>query len=893
MILATIGDAGRRFGSSLALLALLAHTPLAGQEAPEALWQRASVALDVEGETAPGGRVYLVETTHLDAILRAAPLEGEPRRPAGPVVISLPMPDGELALFRIEEAPIMAPALAVRYPSIRNYRVIGLDDPAVHGRLSRNGGSLSAMLITPGGIVQIVAADAHPLYTSVYEKSSPNDFFCGVETAPTATLPQKTAGLRKLAAASIVPKALASGDTLRIYELAVATTAEYYQARGNSDVQVLASINTVISRVNLVYESELAIRFVLIPETDQLFSQDTTDFTNSVPATMREENQTFIDSILDDDDYDIGHVFGTSPGGGNAAGSVVCVSGNKARGASGLNVANDPATEENFSGYRLVTHEIGHQFSAGHTWSGSNGNCTSGQFSQPNAYEPLSGTTIMSYAGTCGADDITPGPADAYFHTHSYDQIINYSVNGDGDSCAQTQNTGNSAPTVDAGPDYTIPADTPFTLTGSAVDPDGDALTYAWEQYDVAPMRISPLVDNGDNPLFRSFPPGTDPSRTFPQLSDILSGTTTLGELLPQADRTMTFRFTARDNLPAGGGVDYDTTTLTVSGGPFEIISPNGGESFNAGCSQPAATWDVGGGSVAANATLALSTDGGLTFPKTLAAGVPNDGSQSIELACEDVSNQARLRVQGDDNIFFDISDGDFTVAANEPEIALDGPELPEGEFDENCEYVLEFSATITDDCSVSAADVAVEFSVFSDAATISNGSFQTNQVNPATVEVSGSALVSDLTAELAIARALITATDGCNLEEMEPYDVTLFDKTPPTIEVSLSPEVLWAPNHKMRAVNANVTVQDNCQASGFELVGVTSDEPDEGTGDGDFPDDIQGVEPGTADTSFEVRAERMGSGDGRTYTATYRVEDGSGNSAQTEATVEVPIGRN
>ena len=879
--------------SALAAACLVTAQSTAQQSGAE-LWQPAPRPLQVEGAAPPDGARLLVDTTRLDAILRTAPPEGLPVNPAGPVTLYLPMPSGDLELFRIEDAPIMAPALAARYPSIRNYRVVSLENPAIHGRLDRNGREMHVLLITPSGPVQINPSGGHPFYTSAYEQPSSNDFLCGAEDP---AMQMKSAGPPRVAAARPgAAKALASGDTLRIYELAVATTAEYYQGRGNNDVDVLASINTVISRVNTIYEAEVAIRFVLIPETDQLFSQDATDFTNGVPATMRVENQAFIDGILDDGDYDIGHVFGTTPGGGNAAGSVVCVDGSKALGASGLNVGNDPATEENFGGYRLVMHEIGHQFSAGHTWSGQLGNCTAGQFSQPNAYEPLSGTTIMSYAGTCatamvGSDNITSGPVDVYFHTHSFDRIVDYSVNGNGNDCAQTQNSGNSAPSVNAGPDYTIPADTPFTLTGSATDPDGDALTYTWEQYDVAPFRISPLSDNGDNPLFRSFTPGTDPSRTFPQLSEILNPSGALGELLPQGDRSMTFRLTARDNLPAGGGVDYDTAVITVSGDPFELISPNGGETLNAGCTDEAVTWTVGGGSVAANASLLLSTDGGLTFPASLAAGVPNDGSENVSIPCTG-SSQSRVRVEGDGNIFFDISDGDFTVAENEPEVEWDGPEFLEGEFDDQCEYVFEFSGTITDDCSVSAAAVDVEFSVFSDAATISNGTFQTVQVDPRTVTVSGSALVSDLTAASAIARALVVVSDGCGFEETRPRDVTLFDNTPPTIDVTLTPDVIWPPNHKMRTVTADVAVEDNCAVSGFELLSVSSDEPDEGTGDGDFPNDIQGAEIFTDDINFEVRAERMGGGDGRTYTATYQVEDGAENQAQGVATVDVPASK-
>jgi hypothetical protein len=874
-------------------LAPVRHIRAQAPQAAVDLWQTdQSSALGVEAGQAREIPRFIVDSVRMDDILRAAPLETLQFSPPDPTLITLPLPDGSFELFRVEESPIMAPGLAARYPSIRNYRVTGVHRPALRGRLDRNNSGIFALLLTPEGPIRINPSGGHPYYTSVYETASDEPFACGAEEPGLAfDIQTKDGPARVQASKTPAAKALASGSELRVYRLAVSTTAEYYVARGNTNASVLASINTVISRVNTIYESEVAIRFVLIDETDQLFSQDTNDFTNSAPATMREENQVFTDGILDDGDYDIGHVFGTSPGGGNAAGSVVCVDSNKARGASGLNVANDPATENGFGGYRLVMHEIGHQFSAGHSWSGALGSCTAGQFSQANAYEPLSGTTIMAYPGTCGADNITGGPVDEYFHTHSFDQIVGYSVNGNGNSCAQTLNTGNSAPVVDAGPNFTIPANTPFTLTGSAVDPDGDPLTYVWEQYDVAPARISPLVDNGDNPLFRSFPPGSSPSRTFPQLGDILSGVSSVGELLPQGNRTLSFRLTARDNRAEGGGVDYDAMTVNVDGDPFVITSPNGGETLNAGCTENA-TWTVGGGSVVPIVNLLLSTDSGLTFPETLAAGVDNNGSAGFALPCLNAVNTARMRAEGVGNIFFDISDGDFAIAANPPDIALDGPALPEGNVDENCEYLMELSATITDECSVSEAGVSVELSVLNDSAQISNGTFQTNQVNATTVTLSGSALVSDLTTSPVIARALITAADGCGVQTQRPYDITLFDNIPPSIDVSVSPDRLWAPNHQMKTITANVVVQDNCPVTSFRLVSVTSNEPDNGTGDGDFPDDIQDAEEGTPDTTFRVRAERKGGGTGRIYTATYQAEDGSENTAKAAATITVPLSR-
>jgi hypothetical protein len=290
---------------------------------------------------------------------------------------------------------------------------------------------------------------------------------------------------------------------------------------------------------------------------------------------------------------------------------------------------------------------------------------------------------------------------------------------------------------------------------------------------------------------------------------------------------------------------------VNVTGDPFFITSPNGGETLNAGCTDTA-TWTVGGGSIAPNANLLLSTDSGLTFPTALASSVPNDGSEDFTVPCI-AAAAARMRAEGDGNIFFDISDGDFTIAANAPEVAFDGPEFPEGEFDENCEYLMQFSATVTDQCSVSAASVNVEFSVFGDAATITDGTFEAAQVDAATVSVTGSALVSDLTSNLAIARALVTVADGCGFEEQDPYDVTIFDNIPPTIDVTLDPDAIWPPNHRMRTITANVVALDNCPISGFELLSVTSDEPDEGTGDGDFPNDIPAPSAQGAETDGRI----------------------------------------
>jgi hypothetical protein len=128
----------------------------------------------------------------------------------------------------------------------------------------------------------------------------------------------------------------------------------------------------------------------------------------------------------------------------------------------------------------------------------------------------------------------------------------------------------------------------------------------------------------------------------------------------------------------------------------------------------------------------------------------------------------------------------------------------------------------------------------------------------------------------------------GAVLEHSFPLGV---DTTPPELSVSLSPSVLFPPNHRMVDVSAIVTAQDACGSPFVVLVSLTSNEPDDAPGgeDGTTAGDIQGAAIGTADTSFRLRAERAATGPGRVYTATYRADDGHGNTVARSAAVLVP----
>ena len=133
--------------------------------------------------------------------------------------------------------------------------------------------------------------------------------------------------------------------------------------------------------------------------------------------------------------------------------------------------------------------------------------------------------------------------------------------------------------------------------------------------------------------------------------------------------------------------------------------------------------------------------------------------------------------------------------------------------------------------------------------------------------------------------------SDGAERAVANHLGIVVGDVTPPEINISVAPDELWPPNHDMIAITAIVNTTDNRDANpDVVLTSIVSDEPDNGLGDGDMPNDIQEAALGTDDREFLLRAERSGEGDGRTYVITYTATDASGNSVEGEAAVTVPL---
>lgn len=602
------------------------------------------------------------------------------------LILSLPNAAGTLEDFELTEASNFEPALQAQFPNIRAFSGRGITDRLATLKLSLSPQGIQTMIFRTGKDDEFMEpySKDHTTY-SVYSVQRDKGKLPWNCSTPDEKL-QLSLGDKVAFTANATGTTGRSGNNLKTYRLAQSVTAEYsnyFGATSASQVSlVLAAVNNTLTRCNGVYEKDLALHLNLIAATTNVFYYNAStdpydDASTGAGGTWNAQLQKTLTSVIGEANYDIGHLFGASGGGGNA-GCIGCVCTDNSKGSGFTSPADGIPQGDNFD-IDYVVHEVGHQLGANHTFSYSN----EGTGVQD---EIGSGITIMGYAGITSYD--VAAHSFDFYHEASIAQI---QTNVASKTCGTTTTVGNSTPVVAAVANYTIPISTPFALTGSATDADNDSLTYCWEENDNTSSQTGAnsvaKATKASGPNWVSFKPTASPTRLFPQLSSILTGATTTGpltggdasvttEALSSVARTLKFRLTVRDNAVYSSTApvnvaqtNYTDMTVTVSAasGPFTVTAPNTAVSY-AGNSTQTITWNVASTTASpvscANVKISLSTDGGQTFPTVLAASTPNDGSEALTIP-NTATTTARIKIEAVGNIFFDISNANFTITAS------------------------------------------------------------------------------------------------------------------------------------------------------------------------------------------------------------------------------------
>lgn len=618
-------------------------------------------------------QIATLDLAGLKAELQKAP--GELTQKRSKVQLNLPLPSGGVGTFTAFDADLLP-----EHEALGSYK---LTSDWGSGRIAISPEGMSAVLRGPDGYFIIQPSEDIPgayqivdyedlMHLLSHAHGNPS---CGYDEAAMPDYQQIEIGAD--AGATVTEKA-AGGEAreLRVYDLIMTNTGEFARnlfGTNATQEQVLGAFNEATSTVNAIFENEIGIRMNLVEVPGLIYLDPATDpYVNADEGTalLGQVIGAFTANNVSLDRYDLGHLFTARC---NDVGGVVsgraCTPQGKTRGITCVS-RNVVA-----SALRIMAHEIAHQFAVSHTWNNCPGN--EQQRAGNTAFEPGSGTTIMSYAGTCGSNNI--GGEQSYYHVGSVEQFLRYTREGGAEECATVVETSNFSPEVafDYEDGFYIPVSTPFRLEGSATDANDDNLTYNWEQFDLGPA-VDIREPQGDAPLFRSLRPTEDGNvRYFPSLEDIVDGETSLGETLPTYERTLTFRLVARDNNAEAGGVDWKQVEFFTdeAAGPFLVDNPTDTQ-WRVGDYQEI-TWDVANTDKAPvnckRVDLLLSVDGGDNFDITLATDVPNIGNAFVTVPAEGITDQARIMVAAADNVFLNVNSSAFSVApADVPTFTLE-----------------------------------------------------------------------------------------------------------------------------------------------------------------------------------------------------------------------------
>ena len=631
---------------------------------------------------------WVEDHDHLSSILAQA-LNVSERMPSD-IILEVPASGGEKQLFRFFETSVMHHYLAKRYPNIKSYMGIGLENPSHRASIVIFEGGLFGLVINGSGNSHIRMLDGELTIESG-------------ETVPIVEdqceINQHVSMLRDLNddifwnCIGTDSPCYPVGETLTTYRFAgiMSERANNEQADGTVEGG-LAWMVSMVNQINLLWVRELGFKLEMVEESDQLiftnenpapepFQKDPSCHSSGDPKYCElEEVKPYLESVIgpggDDTPqsertWEYGAHFDTRYNGGVAY----------APGSTSTNNAN----------YEVFNHEIGHNLGSSHNITIENGwRCSIGG--------TIMGSRVRTLEGTSG-DQYSSHTIELAMNYRN-DQMIYQDIGiwaGNYVTGSQAEETGNVIPDLvvpESG--FIIPKETPFVLEGMSIPYDSDH-TFSWEQNDASDQSFSmnpldeqlPFFLPTKGPLFSTVEPTLEGyRRSFPAMESILNnnydtqtndyGTMLTVEKLPFASREMNMRLLVRTNDPYAGSFNYENVQFFVAGtaGPFRITSQEDSSTWAVG-SEQAITWDVANtdnpDSVNCQTVdIYLSIDGSMNFDYLLANEILNNGSHTLIIPPLPPSNSARLMVRSIGNVFFDVNNGPINIINdNTPHLSL------------------------------------------------------------------------------------------------------------------------------------------------------------------------------------------------------------------------------
>ena len=631
---------------------------------------------------------WVADQDYLSSTLVQAPNVSE--RIPSDVLLEVPTFNGGKHAFRFFETSVMHQSLAKRYPDIKSYMGIGLENPSHRASIVIHEGGLFGLVINDEGRSHIRMLDGELIIQSGDVVPTGEDQ-CEIN--------QHVSDSRDLNddvfwdCVGTDSPCYPVGSTLTTYRFAGIMSERANNEQTDGTVEGgLAWMVSMVNQINLLWVRELGFKLEMVEGSDQLiftnenpapepFQKDPSCHSSGDPKYCElEEVKPYLESVIgpggDDTPqsertWEYGAHFDTRYNGG---------------------VAYAPgSTSTNNASYEVFNHEIGHNLGSSHNITIENGwRCSIGG--------TIMGSRVRTLEGTSG-DQYSSHTIELAMNYRN-DQTIYQDIGiwaGNYVTGSQSEETGNIIPDLvvpESG--FIIPKETPFVLEGMSTPYESDH-TFSWEQNDASDQSFSmnpldeqlPFFHPTKGPLFSTVEPTPEGyRRSFPAMESILDnnydtetndyGTMLTVEKLPFASREMNMRLLVRTNDPYAGSFNYENVQFFVAGtaGPFRITSQADSTTWAVG-SEQVITWDVANtddpDSVnCQTVAIYLSIDGSMNFNYLLADDVPNNGSHSLTIPPLPPSNSARLMIRSVGNVFFDVNNGSISILNdNTPHMSL------------------------------------------------------------------------------------------------------------------------------------------------------------------------------------------------------------------------------